>query len=93
MADFKNLNDLSPELKILIVNAQAQLDNARAEAKEKRLSIDLAARMQLRDDCAEVERCIHKIEKGKFKDKDIEKLRLAAIRLKTVVDGVFRHSI
>lgn len=91
MADFKNLNDLPPELKILLVNAQTQLDNARAETKEKRLSIDLTARMQLRDDCAEVERCIRKIEKGKFKEKDIEKLKLATIRLKTVVDGIFRH--
>ena len=91
MADFRNLNDLSPELKILIVNAQTQLESARAETKEKRLNIDLSAKMQLRDECAELERCIRKIEKGIFKDKDVEKLRVATIRLKTVADGVFRH--
>lgn len=91
MSDFKNLNDLPTELKILIVNAQTQLDSARAETKEKRLNIDLSAKMQLRDECAELERCIRKFEKGKFQDKDVEKLRMAAIRLKTVVDGVFRH--
>lgn len=91
MADFKNLNDLAPELKILLVNAQVTLDDARSKMKEKGLSVDLTSRLQLRDDTKELERCIKKIERGKFKDKDVEKLRLAAIRLDTVVDGVFNR--
>ena len=91
MADFKNLNDLSPELKILMVNAQTQLDTARAKSKEYGLSIELCYRMQLRDDSAELERCIKKIAKGRFKEKDGEKLRVATIRLKTVVDAVVQH--
>ena len=91
MADFKNLNDLAPELKILLVNAQTTLDDARSKMKEYGLRVDLTSRLQLRDDTKELERCIKKIEKGKFKDKDVEKLRLAAIRLNTVVDGVFNR--
>ena len=91
MADFKNLNDLAPELKILLVNAQVTLDDARSKMKEKGLSVDLTSRLQLRDDTKELERCIKKLERGKFKDKDVEKLRLAAIRLDTVVDGVFNR--
>ena len=91
MADFKNLNDLAPELKILLVNAQTTLDDARSKMKEKGLSVDLTSRLQLRDETKEQERCIKKIERGKFKDKDVEKLRLAAIRLDTVVDGVFNR--
>ena len=91
MADFKNLNDLAPELKILLVNAQTTLDDARSKMKEKGLSVDLTSRLQLRDDTKELERCIKKIAGGKFKDKDVEKLRLAVIRLETVVDGVFNR--
>lgn len=91
MADFKNLNDLAPELKILLVNAQTTLDDARSKMKEHGLRVDLTSRLQLRDDTKELERCIKKIERGKFKDKDVEKLRLAAIRLNTVVDGVFNR--
>ena len=91
MADFKNLNDLAPELKILLVNAQTTLDDARSKMKEQGLRVDLTSRLQLRDDTKELERCIKKIARGKFNDRDVEKLRLAAIRLDTVVDGVFNR--
>ena len=91
MAEFENLNDLAPELKILLVNAQVTLDDARSKMKEHGLSVDLTSRLQLRDDTKELERCIKKIARGKFKDKDVEKLRLAVIRLNTVVDGVFNR--
>lgn len=91
MTDFGNLNGLSPELKILMVNAQTQLDQTRSKMKEKGLRLDLAGKMQLRDDCAELERCIKKIAKGKFKDKDAEKLKLAVIRLHAVTEGIFKE--
>ena len=91
MADFKNLNDLAPELKILLVNAQTTLDDARSKMKEQGLRVDLTSRLQLRDDTKELERCIKKIARGKFNDRDVEKLRLAVIRLDTVGDGVFNR--
>ena len=91
MADFKNSNDLAPELKILLVNAQTTLDDARSKMKEQGLRVDLTSRLQLRDDTKELERCIKKIARGKFNDREVEKLRLAVIRLETVVDGVFNR--
>lgn len=90
MIEFEKLNDLAPEAKILLVTAQVTLEEARGKMKEKGLGLDLTSRWQLRDDCAELERCMKKIAKGKYKEKDMEKLRLATIRLQTVVEGVFR---
>ncbi len=91
MADFTGLNHLSPEIKILLVNAQSALEEAHAKTKEKGLGLDLTSRWQIRDDSKELERCINKIVKGKFKEKDLEKLKNATIRLQTVVEGVFRR--
>ena len=91
MADFKNLNDLAPELKILLVQAQSALDEAAAKTKEIGLGLDLTSRWQIRDDSKELERCMNRIVKGRYKEKDIEKLRNAVIRLQTVVEGVFRR--
>ena len=91
MIDFTKLNDLSPEIKILLVNAQCALDEAQAKTKEKGLSLDLTSRWQIRDDSKELERCMKKIAKGKFKEADLEKLNHATIRLQTVVEGVFRR--
>lgn len=39
MIEFEKLNDLAPEVKILLVNAQTTLDDARAKMKAKGLGI------------------------------------------------------
>lgn len=90
MADFENLNQLPAEVKILLVQAQTQLDQTRKEMKERGLSVDLTGRLQLRDDCRALEQSIKKIAKGKYKEKDVEALKLAMIRLNTVAEGVLR---
>lgn len=90
MADFENLNQLPAEVKILLVQAQTQLDQTRKEMKERGLSVDLTGRLQLRDDCRALEQSIKKIAKGKYKEKDMEALKLAMIRLNTVAEGVLR---
>lgn len=83
MMNFKEMNALSPELKIQIVNAQALIDETRREMKEKSVDIDLTGKLQLRDDCAYLERLIHKFAKGKQSSKLEQELQTAVIRLKT----------
>ena len=88
MADFEHLNDLPAEVKVLLVQAQTQLEQTRSEMKAKGLSVDLTGRLQLRDDCRTLEQYIKKIVKGKYKEKDVEALKLAMIRLNTVAEGI-----
>lgn len=88
MKDMENLNHLPVEIKILIVNGQTLVDETRKLVKER--GVDLTGKLQLRDDCAAVEKAIKKLQKGKFKQKDIDNLRLATIRLQTTSDGLLK---
>lgn len=81
MNDMEALNWLPTEVKVLVVNGQNLVEETRALTKEKRP--DLTSKLQLRDDCAAVEKAIKKLKKGKLKEKDVENLRLAVIRLET----------
>lgn len=94
MADFGQLNDLSPEIKILIVKGQTLVDKTRTGMKEKSTSLDLTGKMQLKSDCMEVEKLIKKISKGKKKvtPKLQEALRLAILRLETTSDGLLNRT-
>ena len=80
------MNDLSPEVKIMIVNGQALVDKVRKVAKEKHLDLDLTCRFQIRDDCKAVETNIKMIRKGKKLEKYIKELELSIIRLKTTAE-------
>lgn len=91
MADFKELNDLSPERKMLIVNAQTLVDETRIGIKEKGYLIGLVGKGQLKDDCKVIDRLIKKIRKGKAKDKDFQELELAVVRLKTTSEGILNY--
>lgn len=83
-----NLNNLSPEVKILIVNAQTLVDKTRAAVKEKRTEVDLTGKFQLKDDCKAIEKIIKKFSSGKFSEKDVKALELAVIRLKTTAGAL-----
>ena len=61
--------------------------------KEQGWEVDLTCKLQLRDDCAAIEKLIKKIEKGKYKQKDLEGLKLAIIRLQTTSDGILKRSV
>lgn len=87
----KNMNMLPSELKIQIVNAQALLDETRREMKEKSVDIDLTGKLQLRDDCAYLERLLHKFAKGKTNPKMEEDLKNAVIRLQTTYYNLLRR--
>lgn len=90
MKDFSNMNHLSPELKVLVVNGQALVDEAKAKSKEKFHDFDLTAKMQLRDDCKSVEKKIKAISKGKVTSDTAKELELATIRLQTTLQGLIK---
>lgn len=90
MNDFSNMNHLSPELKVLVVNGQALVDEAKAKSKEKFHDFDLTAKMQLRDDWKSVEKKIKAISKGKVTPNAAKELELATLRLQTTLNGLLK---
>lgn len=89
MKKWENLDQLPAEVKIMLVNGQRMVDETRKEVKGR--GIDLTSRLQLRDDCAAVENIIEKIRKGKFKQKDIDGLEPAMIRLRTSSEAILKR--
>ena len=89
MKKLGNLDQLPAEVKIMLVNGQRMVDETRKEVKGR--GIDLTSRLQLRDDCAAVENIIEKIRKGKFKQKDIDGLEPAIIRLRTSSEAILKR--
>lgn len=90
MRDLEGLNHLPVEIKVMIVNGQTLVDETRKNVKGS--GADLTCRLQLRDDCAAVEKAIAKLQKKKWKQKDVESLRLAIIRLRTTSEGILKKS-
>lgn len=88
MNNFSNLNHLPPEVKLLIVNGQTLVDDAKSKMKSGEYRFDLTSRWQLKNDCKEVERYIKLISKGKLNEKNQKELELAIIRLRTTLEGV-----
>ena len=88
MSNFENLNQLPPEVKILIVNAQTLVDKTKSAMKEKRTEIDLTGKFQLKDDCKAIEKLIKKFSAGKANEKDVKALELAVIRLQTTAGAL-----
>lgn len=107
MADFEAFNDLPAEVKVLIVQGQMLVDETRKKVKERGWEVDLTGKMQLKTDCADVEKAIAKLsQNGKggglgrifrpqkeqtISAKDIETLRIAIIRLQTSADGLLNR--
>lgn len=89
MKNMESLNRLPAEIKVLIVNGQTLVDDTRRLVKGR--GVDLTGKLQLRDDCAAVEKAIKKLEKGKYKEKDIEGLKLAIIRLETTSKALLKE--
>ncbi|MDD3278520.1 MAG: hypothetical protein PHG16_06510 [Lachnospiraceae bacterium] len=91
MADYIDVDQMSTELKILIVQGQTLVDQTRKEVKEPGRRLDLTCRLQLRDDCGVVEKYIKKIYSGKARRKVEEELKMAVLRLQTTADGILRR--
>jgi len=90
MNDFSNLNHLTPEIKLLIVNGQALVDDAKAKIKDRNYYFDLTSKMQLKSDYKEVEKYIKLISQGKFKEKQKKTFELSITRLQTTIDGLVK---
>ncbi|MBQ8559464.1 MAG: hypothetical protein IJ439_05725 [Tyzzerella sp.] len=90
MNDFSNLNHLPSEVKILIVNGQTLVDDAKEKMKDIDYGFDLTSKMQLKSDCKEVEKFIKLISKGKLSDKNKASLELSITRLHTTLDGLIK---
>ena len=58
-----DLNSLSTEAKLLILNAQALVDETKITLKNKHLYLDLTSNMLLKSSCRDIER---KIKEGFF---------------------------
>lgn len=90
MDDFSNLNYLPSEVKLLIVNGQTLVNDAREKIQSRKYYFDLTSKMQLKSDCKEVERYIKLISKGKLNDKNKEALKIAITRLHTTLEGLIK---
>ena len=65
MNDFSHLNDLPQEVKLLIINGQALIDETKTTLQDRKLDFDLTSKRQLLSDCKTVEKNIKVISKGK----------------------------
>ena len=88
MGGLENLNNLSPEVKILIVNAQTLVDKTKVAVKEKRTEVDMTGKFQLKDDCKAIEKIIKKFKAGKASENDVKALELAVVRLQTTAGAL-----
>lgn len=88
MKDFSKLNELPTDVKLLIVNGQNMVDEAKEKLEDKDYFFDLTSKMQIKSDCKEVEKLIKLAAKGKFKEKNKSELETAITRLRTTVDGL-----
>lgn len=90
MNDFSKLNDLPAEVKVLIVNGQTLVNDAKDKIKDRDYYFDLTSKLQLKSDCKEVEKYIKLISNGKLNDKNKKALELSITRLQTTLDGLIK---
>lgn len=86
--DFSDLNDLPVELKLLVVNGQALVDQAQVKMKDYNLYMDMTSKALLKSNCKDIEKCIQLISRGKRDDKTKEKLERAITILNTNLTGI-----
>ena len=72
-----------------IYESQALLEDTKKKMKEPGRFIDLTCKMSLRDNCIAVKQRLKKVRPDKMTEKDLEELRLATERLRTIADNVF----
>ena len=83
-----DLNDLPVELKLLVVNGQALVDQAQVKMKDYNLYMDMTSKALLKSNCKDIEKCIQLISRGKRDDKTKEKLERAITILNTNLTGI-----
>ena len=88
--DFSNLNHLPSEIKVLIVNGQTLVEDAKEKMRNRDYYFDLTSKMQIKSDCKEVEKYIKLIANGKLNDKNQKAEELAIVRHQTTIDGLVK---
>ena len=71
-----------------IYESQTLLEDTQKKMKEPGRLIDLTCKMSLRDNCVAVKQRLKK-RPDKMTEKDLEELRLATERLRTIADHIF----
>lgn len=88
MMDFSNLNNLTPDQKIVIANGQALFEETNDMIKSRKYLLDITSLWQLKADCREIQMLIKMILNGKKIDKNIALLQNATVRLRTNLNGI-----
>ncbi len=86
--DFSNLNNLTPDQKIVIANGQALFEETNDMIKSRKYLLDITSLWQLKSDCREIQMLIKMILNGKKIDKNIALLQNATVRLRTNLNGI-----
>lgn len=64
--NYEKLNKLPTENKLFIIRALKLVEETRKRMKEQGVDVSLPYRMQLKNDCEDIERRIKSFEKGKI---------------------------
>ena len=86
--DFSNLNNLTPEQKIVVANGQAIFEETNEMIKSRKYLLDITSLWQLKADCREIQMLIKMILNGKKIEKNIGLLENATVRLRTNLNGI-----
>ena len=88
MNDFSNLNNLSPEEKVVIANAQALVNETKEIIDSRKYPLDLTSLWELKADMREIQMSIKMIQKGKKIEKNIKALEVGTVKLRTNLNGI-----
>ena len=88
MMDFSNLNNLTPEQKIVVANAQALFEETNEIIKSRKYLLDITSLWQLKADCREIQMLIKMILSKKKIEKNVGLLENATVRLRTNLNGI-----
>ena len=88
MNDYGKMNQLPPEVKILIVEGQSLVDRTREAMKGRMYDMGLTGKFRLQDDCKAVERHIKALSKGKADEKKVQALEKSILCLKTTAGAL-----
>lgn len=88
MKDFSKLNELPSEVKVLLVNSQNLVAEAKEALQGRKYDFDLTSKRELRSDIKNVERYLTLIKKGKVTEKNVKRLENASVYLHTVLNGL-----
>lgn len=88
MSNFSKQNHLPPEVKILLVQGQTLVDQAKEAMNDRSYRFDLTSKWELKSDCRQVEKYIQTIYDGKVNDKTIKGLETSITKLDTILKGL-----